>query len=188
MLRVGARATIAGVSEAPDWRLAGPEDVEAIVALVRRAYRGDASRAGWTSEADLVAGRRTDPEAIARVVRDDRVLMLVVDSERALRACVQLTDAGDGVAWLGTFAVDPSLQGAGTGGALLEAACALAAQRLGARVVRIKVLEPQAALLAFYERRGFVRTGRLEPFGEAGDGDDRPLVPGLRFVELARGL
>jgi hypothetical protein len=42
------------------FRLAGSPDVGAIVGLVDSAYRGDASRAGWTTEADLLDAQRLD--------------------------------------------------------------------------------------------------------------------------------
>lgn len=39
-------------------------DVPAIVAPVESGYRGESGRAGWTTEADLIDGRRTDAEMI----------------------------------------------------------------------------------------------------------------------------
>ena len=39
-------------------------DVPQLVSLVNSAYRGDESRAGWTTEAELLAGQRTDPESL----------------------------------------------------------------------------------------------------------------------------
>ena len=46
------------------FRLAESRDVGAIVGLIDSAYRGDASRAGWTTEADLLDSQRTDTEAV----------------------------------------------------------------------------------------------------------------------------
>ncbi len=37
-------------------------NIHAVVALVESAYRGDASRVGWTTEADLLDGQRTDAD------------------------------------------------------------------------------------------------------------------------------
>ena len=47
------------------FRSATLDDVDAIVALVTSAYRGDASRAGWTTEADFLDGNRIDAEVRA---------------------------------------------------------------------------------------------------------------------------
>src|SRR4051794_13241714 len=57
---VGRRA---GDNGAVMFREAGPADLGAIVALVESAYRGESSRAGWTTEADLLDGQRTDRAA-----------------------------------------------------------------------------------------------------------------------------
>ncbi|MGA9520906.1 MAG: hypothetical protein WBV82_05550, partial [Myxococcaceae bacterium] len=51
-------------STQPRWRLARTEDADALSALVNSAYRGDTSRRGWTTEADLLGGQRTDPESL----------------------------------------------------------------------------------------------------------------------------
>ena len=42
-------------------------DIEEIAALVNSAYRGESSRMGWTTEADLLSGQRVD----AAVLRAD---------------------------------------------------------------------------------------------------------------------
>jgi len=52
-------------------RVATGGDAPEIARLVERAYRGEASRAGWTSEADLVAGPRAD-ERSTRALIDTR--------------------------------------------------------------------------------------------------------------------
>ena len=46
-------------SGALTFRIAAEDDIPALVSLVESAYRGDASRAGWTTEADLLEGQRT---------------------------------------------------------------------------------------------------------------------------------
>jgi hypothetical protein len=49
------------------------------------------------------------------------------------------------------------------------------------------VLAPQEALIAYYERRGFRRTGETRPF-PADPRYARPLRDGLRFVVLEKSL
>jgi hypothetical protein len=44
-------------------------DVADLVALIESAYRGEVSRAGWTTEADLLDGQRTDEREMAQIVR-----------------------------------------------------------------------------------------------------------------------
>ncbi|NBP08302.1 MAG: GNAT family N-acetyltransferase, partial [Gammaproteobacteria bacterium] len=49
-------------------RVASIDDAAALAALVNSAYRGDGSRAGWTTEADLLGGQRTDPQALEEFI------------------------------------------------------------------------------------------------------------------------
>src|SRR5690606_8448662 len=131
------RGRISVVSASP--RPATPDDVDAVVDLVESAYRGDASRAGWTTEADLLGGRRTDAAMIRNLLADPRSVLLVLDDDaalpgrRGLLACCQLErrePAADGeapAAYFGLFAVRPGRQGAGVGSRLLAAAEEMAA-------------------------------------------------------------
>ena len=49
----------------PTIRPATAADIPALHALIESAYRGEVSRAGWTTEADLLDGQRTDPDDLA---------------------------------------------------------------------------------------------------------------------------
>ncbi|MBV9816828.1 MAG: GNAT family N-acetyltransferase [Solirubrobacterales bacterium] len=167
-------------------RAADGGDVDAVVALARAAYR---SPVGWCSEADLVAGDRTDASAVARLISGPDSLMLVVEGDRGrgLVACCALEDLGRGVARLGMFAVDPERQGGGIGRRLLDEAARVAARGLRAETIELVVLAPQTALLAWYERLGFRRTGEARRF-PADPVHARPQRDGLSFVVLMREL
>lgn len=153
---------------APQYRLATPGDALAIAQLVNSAYRGDASRAGWTTEADLLGGQRTDPEAIRDFLHaadgTQRVMPLLVDAlDASLLACVQLQREGD-EAYLGQFAVRPVRQGAGLGRQLLTAAEDYARTRWHSSAVRMTVIAQRPELLAWYARRGYQPTGETVDF------------------------
>ncbi len=181
---------MAGVStESPAGliRPARPDEAEAIAALIQSAYRGDSSRAGWTTEADLIAGQRTTPENVAGELADPRNHLLVLEDAAGLLACCQVSDRGGARAYFGAFAVRPGAQGAGTGRRMVAAAEALAVAR-GARTLEMQVLEPRAELIAWYERLGFARTGERRPFPTDLPPSSRTLVPDLRFVVLAKAL
>src|SRR3954454_5238567 len=140
-------------------RAATSADVPAIVALVESAYRGDSSRIGWTTEADLLDGQRTDAAAGAEILGDPQSRRpLAVGPNGAIVGCchVQRTDAT--TSYFGSFAVRPRLQGAGTGSALLRAGerCAV---DWGSRQMEMTVIAQRADLIAWYERRGYARTG-----------------------------
>lgn len=155
------------------------------MALIRSAYRGPASRAGWTSEADLVAGNRTDLEQVLGELADPAARMVVAQRGDRLLGCCRVLDIGARRARLGTFAVDPEQQGGGIGRRLLEAAVATAGAQLGAATIEITVLAPQTELLAWYERLGFAPTGETRPFPTDPE-HAQALRGGLEFVVLTR--
>ncbi|GAA1857760.1 GNAT family N-acetyltransferase [Myceligenerans crystallogenes] len=142
-------------------------DVGALVDLVTSAYRGDASRAGWTTEADLLDGDRIDPAILRADVTRPRSKVLVVDDdagrERTPLACAHVA-VSDGAGYFGMFAVRPERQGAGVGGALLAEAERVARREWGQDVMRMQVISARTDLIAWYVRRGYHRTGELRPF------------------------
>lgn len=183
-------------------RAARREDAEALSALVNSAYRGDSSRVGWTTEADLLGGQRTDPGALRESIAQgetmgDRVLLVHEavqpsgpaggSAALAIDACVQLERHGD-EAYLGMFTVRPTLQGGGLGRRLLAGAEQDARRRWGVTAVHMTVIAQRAELIAWYERRGYRATGETAPFpyGDARFGE--PLRPDLHFVVLRKVL
>lgn len=163
-------------------RRATAADVDAVVALVESAYRGDSSRAGWTTEADLLDGQRTDADEV-RAVLDD---LVVAEEDGELVGCCTLIPREDH-AYFGMFAVRPGLQGGGVGSRLLAAAEDLAAEH-GAKRVEMTVISSRRELVDFYLRRGYVDTGEARPFPY---GDPRFGVPrrdDLVFTVLTKDL
>jgi ribosomal protein S18 acetylase RimI-like enzyme len=168
--------------------LAREADVPAVVELVNSAYRGASSRRGWTTEADLLGGQRTDAEAILALIAAPDSAILVVRGQSGLGACVHVRKERDGVAHVGMLTVRPALQGSLMGRQLLAAAESYAHRHLGARVVEMTVIDLREELIAWYERRGYRRTPETRPFPY---GDERfgiPLRADLRFVVLRREL
>lgn len=168
-------------------RHATQDDVDAVVALVESAYRGDASRAGWTTEADLLAGQRTD----AAMVRDllaapGTVLLLGHDEGGRLVACCQVEDQGE-VAYVGMVAVRPGRQGGGLGAALLAAVDDLA-RSWGATALQLTVIVQRTELVAWYERRGFVLTAERLAFPYGDERFGRPLRDDLEFGVMRKAL
>ncbi|GAA2065915.1 GNAT family N-acetyltransferase [Streptomyces albiaxialis] len=169
------------------FRTAVESDIPALTALVESAYRGDSSRAGWTTEADLLEGQRTDPEGVAAVVKDPKSLMLVVERDGGTVACCQLEHKG-AHAYFGMFAVKPGLQGGGLGRAVLEEAERTAREQWGATEMQMQVIKQREDLIAWYVRRGYTRTGQLSPFPY---GDERFGIPqraDLAFELLVKPL
>ncbi|MBO1418580.1 GNAT family N-acetyltransferase [Streptomyces sp. FH025] len=179
--------TVTGTAGELVFRPAKPADVPALVALVESAYRGDASRAGWTTEADLLAGQRTDAEGVAEAVGHADGLVLLAERDGELVACCQLERRGE-CAYFGMFSVRPGLQGGGVGRAVLAEAERLAGEEWGVGAMEMTVIEQRAELIAWYERRGFHRTGEFSPFPYGNERFGIPLRPDLRFERLVKEI
>ncbi|HEX6393070.1 MAG TPA: GNAT family N-acetyltransferase [Acidimicrobiales bacterium] len=165
------------------FRFASVDDVDAVVRLVESAYRGDSSRAGWTTEADLLDGQRTDAEQVGDMVRRTGSVIVLAERHAALCGCCHLEHVRSDRARFGMFAVRPELQGAGVGRLLLSEACRLAAS-WGAERLEMAVIKQRTDLIAWYRRLGFNPTGRTEPFPYGDDRFGRPRQLGLEFLVL----
>lgn len=169
------------------FRDATDADVDVLVALIESAYRGEASRAGWTTEADILAGQRTDPEGVLDVIKSPDSRLLTVWREGRAVACCQLEHRGDH-AYFGMFAVSPGQQGAGLGKLVLAEAERQARETWAVTQMHMTVISVREDLIAWYERRGYRRTGRMTPFPY---GDERfgvPLRDDLQFELLVKEL
>lgn len=168
------------------FRAATAADVPEIVALVESAYRGDSSRAGWTTEADLLEGQRTDPDGVREVVEGPG-RMLLAERDGDLIACCQLERRG-GACYFGMFAVRPGLQGGGLGKVVMAEAERIAREEWGATSMEMTVISVREELIAFYERRGYRRTGELSPFPYGDERFGLPQREGLAFERLVKVL
>ncbi|MFI1755295.1 GNAT family N-acetyltransferase [Streptomyces sp. NPDC020571] len=169
------------------YRDATDADVDALVALIESAYRGDASRAGWTTEADILQGRRTDPQGVLEVVKAPDSRLLTVERDGRIVACCQLEHRGTH-AYFGMFAVSPALQGGGLGKTIIAEAERRARATWGVTEMHMTVISVREDLIAWYERRGYRRTGEMTPFPY---GDERFGVPqrdDLQFELLVKPL
>lgn len=167
--------------------IATTDDVPALVALVESAYRGDASRVGWTTEADLLDGQRIDPEGLCELIANPLARVLLVREVGVLLACCELRREGDD-AYFGMFSVRPDRQGSGLGGRLLVEAERIARDDWRCHGMRMTVIDVRDELIAWYLRRGYVRTGKHQPFPY---GDARFGIPkrdDLRFEVLYKPL
>lgn len=138
-------------------------DAEQISALVNSAYRGESSKQGWTTEADLLVGRRTDTEEVLRLISSDESIFLLCKAEAKLLGSVHLQKQAEQVC-LSMLAVNPLLQGRGVGKQLLEAAELTAQQTWAVSKLVMDVITCRNELVEFYERRGYRRTGISKAF------------------------
>ncbi|MFZ6654840.1 GNAT family N-acetyltransferase [Undibacterium sp. TJN19] len=176
----------AGHAPAISYRPAVHADAAFIASLVNSAYRGDSSRQGWTTEADLLQGSRIHtPEVEALIASPDSVILLCLQGEEII-GCVNL-EKTEGAAYLGMFVVRPALQGNGIGKQFMQAAETHAQQSWGINKIWMTVISVRKELIAYYERRGYVRTGRFKPF-PSDNGKEQMLVENLQFEEMEKVL
>lgn len=157
-------------------------DVSAVVELVESAYRGTGSRAGWTTEADLLDGQRTDELEIREIISGAHSLIRLAQQPNAIEqdlqqteararknqpssivACVRIENAGD-AGYIGMVSVRPTLQAAGIGRQLLQEAERVIRDELGLSRARMTVIAQRETLISWYQRRGYLLTGKRENF------------------------
>ena len=173
-------------------------DVSAVVELVESAYRGEASRAGWTTEADLLDGQRTDEIEIREIICGthsrirlaeqspaglqilDQIQAHTPSQDRSLPhaaslvGCVRIENAGD-AGYIGMVSVLPTLQSAGIGRQLLHEAERVIRDELRLPRARMTVIGQRDTLITWYQRCGYSLTGKQEkfPYGQPRAGTPR---------------
>lgn len=145
-------------------RVATRDDVAAVHPIIERAYRGDPARLGWSNEADLVDGPRTDVETLNAIIDNPDSRLLLAEDDGALQGCVQIEDLGNGTAYLGLLAVEPTLQISGIGKRLIEASERIAREGFESKRIEMTVIDSRKELIDYYNRRGYVATGEVRPF------------------------
>jgi len=168
--------------------VATPNDVTALAALINSAYRGEGSRAGWTTEADYFEGQSIDPANLeADLFRAPGRYMLMLREAGTLLGCVYLR-SGEGSCYLGMLSINPASQAKGLGRQLMAAA-EDKARALGATRMVLRVLHPRTELMEWYERRGYIKTGETAPFPyEAQREIERPTRDDLHFLIFEKSL
>lgn len=162
--------------------------IESLVLLVNSAYRGEGSKKGWTTEADILDGQRVDAEGIHAILnREDSIILIAEDDDTGqLLGCVHL-ERQNTQCYLGMLTVNPTLQGKGIGKMMLTEAEALA-QFWDCTALVMTVISIRTELIAWYQKHGFRLTGEKKPFpyGDARFGI--PKVEGLEFSILEKKI
>lgn len=166
--------------------IATAADITDIKQLLNMAYRGEGSKQGWTTEADLIAGdTRTDEKMVRETMAETGSVFLVFTNEhRQIAGCVNLQHHGLKI-YLGMFSVSPQQQGAGIGKELLKASEEYALH-LKCRYIYMSVISARAELIDWYKRHGYADTGERKPFLE--DGITGKHLQKLEFMILEKAL
>ena len=163
-------------------------DAQAIAALINSAYRGESSRKGWTTEADILDGLRTTTAEVGKIIKRDNAFMLigVLNDEIVATICCEWQElAFKNTVHFGMIAVKPSLQNKGYGKSLIKAAEAMTLRQWRVAGFHMAVISIRHELIAFYERLGYKRTGEFVDFPVKSD-VWQPKVEGLNLQYLAK--
>ncbi len=139
------------------------QDVPQLEALINSAYRGDSSKKGWTTEADLLDGIRTDADSLKEMISRRNTFILQSFSEsNLLQGCVYLEKRQNKM-YLGMLTVSPTLQSKGIGKQLLFEAEKYA-QSQGCPIIEMTVISIRTELIEWYKKHGYKDTGEKKPF------------------------
>lgn len=166
-------------------RTASAIDAGKIATLVNRAYRPSVHEHGWTHEANLVSGQRTTEDQVLSL-DCSRSSILVLCQDTDIVACIHVK-CGENSADIGMLATDPNHQMLGLGKQILNCAEQYALEHFGITTFKMSVLSSRTELIAFYERRGYARTGEVSSYPvSAGIGE--PIVDGLQVEILVKKM
>lgn len=172
----------------PTIRPATRADIPPLHTLIESAYRGDSARLGWTHEADLLDGQRTDPESLTEIIDDpDQQIVVALDGADII-GCVQIARKEHGTSYLGLLSVDPRRQATGLGKRLISAAEHAAATYFDAHTIEMTVIRQRTELIDYYHRRGYCETGEERPFPLTDERFGLPRTSELVFVVLAKRI
>ena len=138
------------------------EDIPALKELINSAYRGESSKTGWTTEANLLKGNRIDEDELEEILANEENTILKLTQNNKITACVLLI-AKEKKIYLGMLTVAPELQNAGIGRKLLEQA-QVHALALGKSKIEMTVISVREELIAWYKRNGYQETGEKMDF------------------------
>jgi len=164
-------------------QVATSADVPALNRLVNSAYRGESSRKGWATEADLIDGTRIDEAAMLDLINDKNTTVLKYTEEGIILGCVELRKEDDNL-YLGMLSVQPDLQGKGIGKKLMFAGEDFARTQ-GCKKVTMTVVSVREKLIAWYLRHGYQLTGERKPFKFPDERWGIPKQP-LEFVVMEK--
>lgn len=138
------------------------EDVTALNNLINSAYRGESSKKGWTTEANILEGKRTTKDELIEIIQDQKNTILKYLENNKIIGCVLLIKKEDEL-YLGMLTVSPELQNSGIGKKIMQQAEVFASD-LGLSKIVMTVISVRVELISWYKRNGFVDTGVREAF------------------------
>ena len=138
-------------------------DLEELEELINSAYRGESSKKGWTTEADLLDGIRITADSLEKILANNNATLLQFTADNnCIQGCVYLEKKNNKM-YLGMLTVSPLQQAKGIGKKLLLAAEEYAREH-HTSVMQMTVISVREELIKWYERHGYKSTGVTQPF------------------------
>ncbi|MDZ4676088.1 MAG: GNAT family N-acetyltransferase [Oligoflexia bacterium] len=171
-----------------EFRVAQSTEAQAIADLVNSAYRGESSRKGWTTEADLLGGQRIDASGICEIIKQENgALLLAIESEKIM-GCVHVRKISSHTAYLGMLTVAPDQQSKGLGKLLLQATEKFCSTQWHCSEMEMTVITSRDELINWYKRRNYELTGETRPFPMDDPKFGIPLVLNIEFSVLKKKI
>ncbi|MFV5689671.1 GNAT family N-acetyltransferase [Flavobacterium sp. ZT3R25] len=161
------------------------KDVSRLNTLINSAYRGESSKKGWTTEANLLEGLRTTEQELTETIQNKKNTILKFTENEQIIGCVLLMEKTQQL-YLGMLTVSPELQNSGVGKKLLQQA-EIHASGLGLPKIVMTVISVREELIAWYKRNGYADTGAREPF-PASDAHIPIANQSLEFIVLEKKM
>jgi ribosomal protein S18 acetylase RimI-like enzyme len=171
------------------FRRANPNDAAAMTELINSVYRGEESKAQWTTEAHLLEGTRITEEELLHLIKNPEVHFLLMEQNGELIGSVELMQKIQNKIYLGMLSIRSKLQAQGLGRKLVMAAENYAKTELKGTTMTMYVIESRHELINWYVRQGYVDTGERVPFPREERAElDRVLVDKIDFLIMEKSL
>ena len=138
------------------------QDVSDLNFLINSAYRGESSKKGWTTEANILEGIRTSEKELSEIIEKPNSSIFKFIENDTIIACVLLEIKKNNL-YLGMLTVSPEIQNSGIGKKILKFAEDYAS-KLNLPKIVMTVISVREELIAWYKRHGYFDTGIKEPF------------------------
>ncbi|RFU79704.1 acyl- n-acyltransferase [Trichoderma arundinaceum] len=168
------------------FRTATPEDAGQLQQLVQSAFRTEDSRPEWTGNAELASHFRYDVEEVmTKIVDPDNVVLMALDNNNTLVASIEVSKRGTNCGRLSMIAVNDRFQRSGVGRLVLAYAETYCRQTWNAEKFSLNALSTRKALIEWYMRQGYQKTGETTPFPRE-KFSNMTLPEDMCFIELEK--
>ena len=142
------------------------QDAERIQHLIQTAFQTEDSRQDWTGIVELASNFKLDLNEVKDKLNNPDITTLLAFDENNdnLVGTIEVSQRVGGVGRLSMIAVDDRYQRSGAGRQILAYGEDYCRQKWGAKQFSLNVLSSRPALIEWYIRRGFRKTGETEPF------------------------